>query len=230
MKRKVYLEGDIADKFGSEFTANVTSIRDIFRLMDANHPDLKKYLIQCHEKGIGFSIEVAGKKIEKEEDLLLPIQEGDVSIFAVPAGSKSGGAKILAAIALVVLTIATAGFTGGSSAMFLQSVMAGGTLGTAATITLTLALNLAITGIQQIMAPDPSVDSDGPESYLFNGSEQNVIEGDPVPVLYGELRVPGRPIAFNAVSSSRFFGSWASIDISQDPDKDGGVTTTTKEA
>ena len=46
------------------------------------------------------------------------------------------------------------------------------------------------------MAPDPSVDSDQEQSYLFNGQEQNVIEGDPVPVLYGRLRVPGQIINF----------------------------------
>ena len=31
--------------------------------------------------------------------------------------------------------------------------------------------------------------------YLFQGTGQTLIEGDPVPVLYGKLRVPGRPIS-----------------------------------
>ena len=47
-----------------------------------------------------------------------------------------------------------------------------------------------------MMAQDPSVDADQEESYLFNGQEQNIIEGDPVPVLYGKLEVPGQPINF----------------------------------
>ena len=45
------------------------------------------------------------------------------------------------------------------------------------------------------MAPDPSVDNNQDESYLFQGTGQTLIEGDPVPVLYGKLRVPGRPIS-----------------------------------
>jgi len=65
---------------------------------------------------------------------------------------------------------------------------------TAGKATAMLALNLAMTGMQQLMAPDPSVD-EGPENYLFNGSGQNIQEGDPVPLLYGELRVPGRPVS-----------------------------------
>ena len=51
-------------------------------------------------------------------------------------------------------------------------------------------------GIQQMMAPDPASDSDQEESYLFNGAEQNIVEGDPVPLLYGKLRVPGQPVSF----------------------------------
>ena len=58
-----------------------------------------------------------------------------------------------------------------------------------------LATNLALSGIQQIMAPDPAVDQDAPTNYLFSGGTGTVVEGDPVPLLYGELRVPGRPIA-----------------------------------
>ena len=53
-----------------------------------------------------------------------------------------------------------------------------------------------------MMAPDPSTDSDQESSYMFNGAEQNVIEGDPVPVLYGHLRIPGQPISFDSISSS----------------------------
>ena len=61
----------------------------------------------------------------------------------------------------------------------------------------TMGLNLTLTSLAMSDAPDPSVDKSGPQSYLFNGSEQNIVEGDPVPVLYGRLRVPGRPISFD---------------------------------
>ena len=58
-----------------------------------------------------------------------------------------------------------------------------------------------------MMAPDPATDKDGPESYLFNGSQQNVSEGDPIPLLYGELRVPGRPINFELRNTARAYSS-----------------------
>jgi hypothetical protein len=55
--------------------------------------------------------------------------------------------------------------------------------------------SLAMAGIQQIMAPDPAVDQDNPTNYIFSGGANNAVEGDPIPIMYGELRVPGRPIS-----------------------------------
>lgn len=202
MKRKIYLEGEIGRKFGYEFDADVSSVRDAFRLLEANNPSLKKYLIECNEKGIGFTIDVADKSIEKEDDLILPLQEGDITITAVPAGSKDGISKILTAIAIII-------------AIWYFPVFgtAGGTLSGLSTwgyVALSVAVSLGTTGLQQLMAPDPATDSDSPTSYMFNGSEQNVIEGDPVPILYGELRVPGRPIAFGVVNNVNTYNSMLS--------------------
>ena len=53
----------------------------------------------------------------------------------------------------------------------------------------------------QIMAPDPEKDVNS-TNYLFDGDSQNMEEGDPVPILYGELRVPGRPISLNVINGS----------------------------
>lgn len=71
-----------------------------------------------------------------------------------------------------------------------------------------------------MMAPDPSTDSDQEKSYLFNGAEQNIVSGDPVPLLYGRLRVPGQPISFEVSSQgvtesgvgNSFFGIGAGSD------------------
>jgi predicted phage tail protein len=109
MMRNIYLEGELGDRYGRQLRANVDSVRDTFRLIEANYPDFKTYLVDCHEKDIGFTVEVAGKSIEKEEDLIFPIQSGDIVISAIPAGSKSGLGKILAAIAIIVAIMLTGG-------------------------------------------------------------------------------------------------------------------------
>ena len=232
MMRNIYLEGELGDRYGRELAANVDSVRDAFRLIEANYPDFKTYLVSCHEKDIGFTVEVAGKSIEKEEDLIFPIQSGDIVISPIPAGSKSGGAKILAAIAIIVLTAGAGAVYAAGGIQALGGGLGALQAGFAAAMTTKLgllavgvALNLAMTGLQQLMAPDPATDSDEPTSYMFNGSEQNVIEGDPVPILYGELRVPGRPIAFSVVNNSRTYGSGINYGINNDGGNSAGAPT-----
>lgn len=229
MKRKVYLEGEMGSRFGKEFNIAAESFTDVFRCLKCNFSGFMPYLQECHEKNIGFILEVEGKPIKHEAEALLIYKEGDMIITPVPAGSKSGPAKILAAVAVTVMTagmaaafapgavtaasvaaggipIYTTGFMSafGSGAAFGASLM-----GAASTlpglIALGVAVNLAMTGIQQMMAPDPSTDTQEDESYIFQGSKQNISEGDPVPVLYGELRIPGRTVSFHTRSERNQF-------------------------
>lgn len=223
MLRKVYLEGELGAKFGKSFSVNAENMREVFGCLDANSEGFKKYLIDCHEKNIGFTIDIADKSIEHEPELLLPLKDGDVVITPVPAGSKGIG-KILTAMAVMALVVmapyamgavtqvggvsaATFGatsfsFTGAMtvSGGFMGAVQAGiGAAGLLGTMGVGLATNLAMQGLNKIMAPDPGQDADQESSYMFNGAEQNIIEGDPVPVLYGQLRVPGQPIVFDTI-------------------------------
>ena len=70
-------------------------------------------------------------------------------------------------------------------------------------VAVSMTTSLALQGIQQIMAPDPAVDQDNPTNYIFAGGASSQVEGDPVPLLYGELRVPGRPIAVDIRNGGR---------------------------
>lgn len=226
MNRKVYLEGELGNRFGKEFTINANSFSDVFRCLECNYPEIRQYLLECDEKNIGFVCEVAGTPLESEKELLLQYSSGDMVITPLPMGSKSGGAKILAAIAIVMITAAIGGFSfaGNSMISFGQAIAATGTPGLVA---LSVSANLAITGINQIMAPDPSVDNDQDESYLFQGTGQSIIEGDPVPVLYGQLRVPGRPISTQVRGEKQtFYDFGSSLLLSDDPTTGGAPTIT----
>jgi len=214
MMRKVYLDGEMARKFGSEFTIKATSMAEVFRCLECNFPEMRQYLIECHESSIGFLCKEGDKGLQDEEELLLSLAEGDIYISPQPAGSKSGFGKILAAIAIVALVavggaiIAGGGIQalGGGLSALKAGFVASGIVGQ---IAVGVAINLALTGIQQLMAPDPSVDTPdtGEDSYLFQGAEQSILEGDPVPVLYGQLRVPGRSIGFEVRNKENTFTS-----------------------
>jgi|TARA_R110002153_G_scaffold158511_1_gene310511 predicted phage tail protein len=211
MMRNVYLEGEMGEKFGTGFQVNAPKVSDVLRCIDCNHPSFKQYLIKCHEENIGFEVDIANSKIDYVEELLMNLQDGDVTITPLPAGSKSGGGKILAAIALIALAVAmpalltttgsvTLGGGVGASAATVGTSYVGTFMGlSAGSIQLglgALAVNLGMAGIMQMMAPDPATDGDQEQNYLFNGNQQNIVEGDPVPVLYGRLRVPGQPVNF----------------------------------
>lgn len=210
MMRNVYLEGEMGAKFGTGFQVNASKIADIIKCIECNHPSFKKYLIDCHEEDIGFEIDIAKNKLEYEAEMLMNLQEGDVTITPIPAGSKSGGMKIFAAIAMIALAVmmpallttmvSQTGLQGGVMIAMEQSFM-GLTAAQISTGLTMLAINIGMMGISQVMAPDPATDADQEESYLFNGNQQNIVEGDPVPVLYGRLRIPGQPINFEVSGS-----------------------------
>ena len=220
MKRKVYLEGEIGEKFGKEFTMSVTSFGQAIRCLDANLKGFKKYLIDAHENDVVFECVVAGAPIQDERELLLEYPEGDMVITAIPAGSRksSAGRMIIAAVMIYI------GFQIGGTPIEGGVGTVGGIEMSARTIellsfmTISMGINLGMSALAEMMAPDPSTDNDQDESYLFQGSGQTIIEGDPVPVLYGKMRVPGRPISFHARNENKSFADYGGTIATSEAD------------
>jgi len=214
---QVKLLGELGDKFGSDWTSESNSVRDIFRLIDCQVDGLKEYLAECQEKNIGFTIQNGDDFIEDVEDLVMPVLKDTVIITAVPAGSGKGLGKILGGL----LILGAMFFIPGSAALFTNSgailqgagvsqgiissvsaaqalsmgTMAGQAvaLNTLGTAVMMMGLNLALTGIAEASAPDAGKGNDDP-AYFFNGAENNIEQGAPVPLLYGKMKIGGTPI------------------------------------
>ena len=221
MRRNVYLEGELGESFGRKFVVNTDDYSEIFKCIQANRPDFLPYIRQCHEEDIGFILDTEEGSIGTE-DLITPVAKGDITLSIAPAGAKSGIAKILLAIVIVVLVVTNpqlfAVVGEGLTAATTTSFAAG--LNIYGQMAVLLAANLALMGIQQVMAPDPAVDkNDGTSNYLFSGGASNAKEGDPIPILYGELRVPGRPISIEVVQGSSTAQNIDNIYV----DSNGGV-------
>ena len=187
MLRKLYLEGDMGEKYGRIAEVKATTVREVIQYLDANYNGVKKYLLDKQDKKIGFTIKIADKYVEDDRELLLPLDKGDIVITPVPVGSKAAF-KIIIGIVLVVV-----GFILQATpfAVVGQYMIGAG-------------LGLISAGIAELMAPDPATDNEeeNREGYLFQGARQSIPEGNPVPVLYGELRVPGQAVSFNLRNSS----------------------------
>jgi len=189
MLRKVYLEGELGEKYGRVAEVKAESVREVMQYLQANHDTINKYLIDSKEqRNIGFTIKIADTYVDDDRELLLPFDKGDIIITPTPMGAK-GAVKVIVGAVLVVVGFIVSGIPG------LQGV---------GYAIMSMGVNLIMTGIQEMMAPDPSTDeeTEEEEGYMFQGAEASIIEGYPVPILYGELRVPGQPITFDVQNTS----------------------------
>tara|TARA_Y100000004_G_scaffold46223_1_gene50743 strand:- start:549 stop:1265 length:717 start_codon:yes stop_codon:yes gene_type:complete len=196
--QRVILLGEMGERFGETWEMHVDYIKDIFKLIECQRKGFREYLMECHENGTDFTMQ-RGKEFVGEEELLLSVGNEDIIITPIPAGSKSGIGKILAAIAIVVIAIvappliAAAGVSGTAAAGTVSitagmAAMAGSTFGMMA---ISMAASLALAGINQMMMPGPEIDKETPDNYLFNGTSEHIKEGLPIPLCYGEMMVGG---------------------------------------
>jgi predicted phage tail protein len=160
------------------------------------------------EKDINFGIKHGQDLIESEEDLILNIVKEDIYITEVPAGASSGGVKLFAAAILVALMwwnpvgwgaggLFATGGTGAGGAF-----AAGSSFTLLGQVTFALAVNLAISGVSELLMPGPQTDKSGNTKYYFGGPINTIKQGQPVPICYGELIIGGAPISINFTKRS----------------------------
>ena len=190
---QVKLLGELGKKFGSEWTSNSKSMRDIFKLIDCQVDGFKEYLQDCHEKNIGFTIQNGDDFIDYDDLALCPIKD-TVIISAVPAGSGKGLGKILAALAIVAFMFIRPDLVFSKAAEASLETGFFASLNNTGLFLTSIGANLAIAGLTEMMTPDPG-DMTSDPSFLFNGADNTIEQGQPVPLLYGEMRIGGLPIS-----------------------------------
>ena len=152
--QRVCLMGELGERFGAEHTYyNLRNGADAIKLLCINMPEFKDYLLASEENGIGYQV-IQGGVDFGYEDLLLPFGERELVIVPVFSGSGEGAGKILAGIGLIALAIIN---PFGAAAI--------GTFGLSAPIAVTsllpaiggIGLSLALTGVAQMISPQPQV-------------------------------------------------------------------------
>ena len=209
----VKLMGEMGEKFGSEWECVDTNMRDILKCINVQTEGLQEYLLDCHLKNIEFSVQSGDTLIEEFPELYLNVARDEVIITPVPAGSGKGLGKLITGLLLLAAMFFMPGTAGmftnvnavggagtGIGSMSAASVLgmqgAGGavvSLSIPGSAVMMLGANLALMGLAEMSAPDPDKTTDDP-SYLFNGAENHIEQGKPVPLLYGELTIGGAPI------------------------------------
>lgn len=153
------------------------------------------------KKGLKFQIITDNRELNDPEQLLMGKPKVVKLVPKYEGRKNSGGAFLLAAVAIaaVVLTAGAAGF--GAGAWFAAG-------STSAAIATSVAVSLALGGITQLLTPQAeglktTTDPDNEASYAFGGPVNTTAQGNPIPVFYGEREVGGAIISASIVSEDQ---------------------------
>jgi predicted phage tail protein len=120
--RKVYLEGQLGEKFGEEWSLDVASPAEALQAIMAQRPGLKSFLAQA--EGIqGYEVIVDDEPVN-EQELLLRDPGGQQSYSFVPVigGSKNSTLMMILGVTLIAVT---GGFGGAFVPGFMGNAVAG---------------------------------------------------------------------------------------------------------
>lgn len=189
MTRNIYLKGRMGKLFGEVWRLNAATVKEAMNGIDVQREGkLKQYLIECTEKGIEFSVQ-RGEDYLDYDNLQMNLGEDDIIITPLPqgAGKTSARIKAIVGVALMIVGFLMPGDAGTKAKVIKLGVMLLGSI-------------LATQGITELMTPkSPSKSRDG---YLFNGPENTIKQGIPVPLCYGELIIGGAPVNFGFIGDT----------------------------
>ena len=122
--RKVYLEGMLGEKFGTEWSLAVNSPAEAMQAIAAQRSGFKQFLLEG-ENIQGYDVVIGDEQVSINECLLAnPDMSQSYTFTPVIAGSKNAGILMVLGIALIIMT-------GGGAALGMMG--AGGSAGTAGT-------------------------------------------------------------------------------------------------
>jgi predicted phage tail protein len=196
---KVY--GALRKRLGQcRFEFDVTTPAQAIKALCVNFPGLDKWLIDSEQDGVAYRVAVSKEKATEENvaPLLMPFSDREVfSITPVVAGAGGGLGRTLLGVALIAVAIANpvVGFGGGGAAGF--GIVTGATATFGASLAAaagTLGIGLVLSGVSEMLSPQPSLDSTLDESvqlesFTFSNVVNTSRQGMPVPIAYGRLFV-----------------------------------------
>jgi predicted phage tail protein len=197
----IRLLGEAGRRFGRRFQLAVKTPAEALRALCVQLPALRQYLLESGENGINWRVVTEDPMGLDEDQMLWPMSKRMV-LAPLPAG-RGGAGKILAGVALVALAV-----------LLLPGAPLAGALGfsiggQAVAAIGSISLSLIFGGVAELLTPTPKMPTvggavgGGPtegrsddqlKSFTFDKSNANTIQGDVVPVLYGERIVGALPV------------------------------------
>lgn len=183
--RTIRLYGKLGTKFGRVHHFVCNSTAEGISALCAMIPGFRQELNESKSKNIGYACFVGKENID-EDGLTAPVGDQDIRIAPMVIGSGSNGGlfNIIAGAALMVASI---------------------WLGPAAFVA---GLGMLAGGVASMMTSTPTgntgVDSDkNGASYNFNGPVNVSAQGNPVPILYGQMIVGSATVSGDMYSEDQ---------------------------
>jgi predicted phage tail protein len=200
----IRLLGEAGRRFGRRFQLAVKTPAEAVRALSVQIPGLREYMLNSAEAGINWRVVTEKAEGLDEEGLLWPLSKRLV-LAPIPVGRGAVG-RIIAGVALVAVSILFAP----------AGALAGGlfTLGAQAVpIVAGIGLSLVFGGVAELLTPTPKMPGVGLgpsglggsitsgrsreeqlKSFTFDKSNANTMQGEVVPVLYGERIIGSLPV------------------------------------
>lgn len=204
--RTVRLYGRLGAQFGRVHRLSVASCAEAVQALAVLLPGFEREMMTSKDRGVGYAC-FLGKRNLAEDRLCDPAGAEDIRIAPIVQGAKRGGlfqvvlgaALFFAApyIAPVVGNAAGAlGFDAINALVATTSTLSG--MGAA----------MMLGGVAQLLSPQQRGLSarDGPDngaSYNFNGPVNTTAQGNPVPLLYGELIIGSATVSAGIYSQDQ---------------------------
>ncbi len=167
--RTIRLYGYLGARFGRVHRLAVASTAEAIRALCAMLPGFERELMTSKDRGVAYAC-FLGRQNINEEQLRDPAGRADIRIAPVVQGNKRGGVlqTIVGAVMIVVGTYFGQGWL------------------------VNMGYSMVIGGVVQMLSPQSTQlgTKDGPDngaSYNFNGPVNTTAQGNPAPLLYGEM-------------------------------------------
>jgi len=185
-RHTIRLYGPLGARFGRVHRFVCTDAAGALRALCAMVPGFEAYVLGSRDRGLGYAVFVGRQNIGLDA-LAAPAGGDDIRIAPVITGSGRGGAfQIILGAALVGAAFMTGGVALGAKGLVFS--------GLAGQMAFGVGVSMVLGGVSQLLTKQPggltgAQSPDNKASYHFNGPVNVTAQGNPVPVLYGEMVV-----------------------------------------
>ena len=199
--RTIRLGGVLGKRFGRVHRLAVDSPAEALRALSVIKAGFREFMENSHKNGVAYRFLIGGEALERSElKESLHMTHGMRTTFElvpVISGAKSSLGQILLGAALMAFAwwaMPAMGFlaVGAKGAIFAPYVFGMG-------------MSLALGGVAQLLAPKVKAENkeavENKPSYMMNGAINTIAQGNPVPILYGRMRVGSQVVSAGITSN-----------------------------